>query len=751
MTITIHSKSADAQIINVSRRRFFQGLGGLTLGLALPPLLTGAGDAQAAGTPSTANFQPNAFVRIGADDSVTVIAKHLEMGQGAYTGLATLVAEELDADWKQIRVEGAPADVKRYANTLLGVQGTGGSTAMANSYEQMRRAGAAARAMLVQAAAQQWQVAPESLSVQDGVVTHAASGRRARFGQLAEAAAKLPVPENAPLKDPKDFRLIGRQNLHRVDNTDKTNGRALYTQDVKLPGMLVAVIAHPPKFGAKLKSFDAAKAKAVPGVVAVVPVTGSERFQGGVAVLAKNTWVARRGRDALAIEWDESKAFSLSSDAILARYRDAASRPGELVFETGNPTAAFAKPAKLIEADYEVPFLSHSAMEPLNCVVSLSDKGCEIINGEQWQTGDQMAAAQLLGIAPEAVTIKQLYAGGSFGRRANPFSDYVLEAVAIAKAARETGVRAPVKMVWTREDDTRGGYYRPAFVHRTRMAIDADGNLAAWHHRVVGQSIFKGTAMEKFVVKNGLDTTSYEGTLEPYAVPNARLELHTAEDIGVPIQWFRSVGHSHSAFVSESLIDEAAAAGNKDPLALRRTLLAKHPRHLAALNLAAEKAGWGQPLAPGKDGERRGRGIAVHESFNTVVAQVAEVTVAKDGALRVDRVVCAVNCGVAINPDVIRAQMEGGVGFGLSAALHGAITLKDGQVQQSNFHEYPVLRINEMPRVEVHIVPSAEKPTGVGEPGVPPVAPAVTNAIHAAIGKRIRVLPIGDQLKTSAA
>jgi isoquinoline 1-oxidoreductase beta subunit len=739
-----------AEPVNVSRRRFFQGFGGLTLGIYLAPLFGESANAEAAAAQAAA-FQPNAFVRIGTDDSVTVIAKHIEMGQGAYTGLATLVAEELDAGWKQIAVEGAPADVKRYANTLLGVQGTGGSTAMANSFEQMRRAGACARAMLVAAAAQQWKVAPDAISVRDGVVSHAASGRSARFGQLASAAAKLPVPADAPLKQPKDFRLIGRQLLPRVDGADKSNGRALYTQDVKLPGMLVALIAHPPKFGAKLKSFDGAGAKAVPGVVAVLPIAGNGRFQGGVAVLAKNTWVARKGRDALKIEWDESQAFALSSEQILARYREAAGREGALVSETGNPGAAFAHPAQLIEADYEVPFLAHSAMEPLNCVVTLSAGACDIINGEQWQTGDQMAVAQFLGIAPEAVTIRQLYAGGSFGRRGNPYSDYVVEAVAIAKAARDAGIDAPVKMVWTREDDTRGGYYRPAFLHRARLAIDADGNLAGWHHRVVGQSIFQGTAMEKFVVKNGLDTTSYEGTLEPYAVPNARLELHTAQDIGVPIQWFRSVGHTHSAFVSESLLDEAAAAGRRDPLEMRRALLAKHPRHLGVLNLAAEKAGWGKPLAPGKPGERRGRGIAVHESFGSFVAQVAEVTVAQDGALKVDRVVCAVDCGIAINPDVIRAQIEGGVGFGLSAALHGAITLKDGMVQQSNFHEYQVLRINEMPQVEVHILPSAEKPTGVGEPGVPPIAPAVTNAIFAAVGKRIRVLPIGEQLKTSAA
>jgi isoquinoline 1-oxidoreductase beta subunit len=746
----INKENSGAGIVNVSRRRFLGSAGGLTLGLLLGPL-PGAAEARASHAAAAAGFQPNAFVRIGADDSVTVIAKHLEMGQGAYTGLATLVAEELDADWNRVAVEGAPADVKRYANTLLGVQGTGGSTAMANSWEQMRRAGAAARAMLVAAAAQQWRVTPADITVRDGLVMHAASGRQARFGALAEAASKLPVPKDAPLKDPKDFRLIGRQQLHRVDSADKSNGRARYTQDVQLPGMLVAVIAHPPKFGATVKSFDAAKAKAVPGVVAVLPVAGNGHFQGGVAVLAKNTWVARRGRDALDIAWDESKAFKLGSEQILARYREAAGQEGALVFQHGDAAAALAKSAKLIEADYEVPFLAHSPMEPLNCVVTLTDAGCEIINGEQWQTGDQMAAAQLLGIAPEAVTIRQLYAGGSFGRRANPYSDYVLEAVAIAKAARDAGIRAPVKMVWTREDDTRGGYYRPAFLHRARLAIDADGNLAAWHHRVVGQSIFKGTAMEKFVVKDGLDTTSWEGTLQPYAVPNARLELHTAEDIGVPIQWFRSVGHSHSAFVSESLIDEAAAAGGKDPLALRRALLAQQPRHLAVLNLAAEQAGWDKPLAPGKPGERRGRGIAVHESFNTVVAHVAEVTVGQDGALRVDRVVCAVDCGIAINPDVIRAQMEGGAGFGLSAALHGAITLKDGVVQQSNFHEYGVLRMHEMPRVEVHIVPSAEKPTGVGEPGVPPIAPALTNAIHAATGKRIRVLPVGDQLKPAAA
>jgi len=743
--------SRDILIVNESRRRFLQGAGGLALGIYTGAAFADSGTA-APGSGgdklvAAVNFEPNAFVRIGADNTVTVVSKHLEMGQGTFTGLATLLAEELDADWELVRVEGAPADAARYKNLMMGIQLTGGSTAMANSYEQMRKAGAAARAMLVAAAAQEWKVPAASITVDKGWLH--AKGHKASFGQLAARAAQQPVPQDVALKDPKDFKLIGKQKLHRKDHADKTNGTALFTQDYKLPDMLVAVVAHPQRFGATPKTVNADKAKAVPNVVAVVPFGGDNKTRfSGVAVLAKNTWAARSGRDALEIEWDESQAFKLGSEQILAQYKEMAGKDGLVARKEGDAAAAFeAKPAKLIEAEYELPYLAHSAMEPLNCLVSLGDGTCQIVNGEQMHTPDQGAVAALLGIKPEQVSITQLYAGGSFGRRANPHADYVLEAVSIAKAARDQGVKAPVKLVWTREDDTRAGHYRPAFYHKAKLGLDGSGKLVAWQHHLVAQSIIKGTAFEGFMVKDGIDATSVEGVADmAYAVPNLRVELSTPDNIAVPVQWWRSVGHSANAFVKEGLVDEAAVAAGQDPYEYRRAMLGGAPRLKAVLELAAAQAGWGKPLKPGATGEKRGRGIAVHESFNSYVAQVAEVTVKPDGSFKVDRVVCAVDCGVAINPDVIAAQMQGGIGYGLSAALHGAITLKDGVVQESNFHQYIPLRINEMPAVEVHIMPSGEKPTGVGEPGTPPIAPALCNALFNATGKRIRKLPIADQM-----
>ncbi|MBI4293161.1 MAG: xanthine dehydrogenase family protein molybdopterin-binding subunit [Betaproteobacteria bacterium] len=726
------------EIVNLSRRDFLKAGAGLTLGIVTAGAWAQAaaagaasGGALAAGTPKFRGFEPNAFVRIGADDSVTVIAKHLEMGQGTYTGLATLVAEELDADWKQIRVEGAPADTARYKNLFWGAQGTGGSSAVANSYEQLRKAGASARAMLVSAAARRWGVAPDSLSVRRGVVLHKASGRKAKFGQLAADAATLPVPADVNLKDPKEFRYIGK-HAGRTDSRAKSSGVALFTQDMRLPGMLTALVAHPPRFGAKMKSFDASKAKAVKGVVDVVAVPQ------GVAVLANDFWSANKGRDALAIDWDESDAFKLGSAAIMAEYKKLAATAGLPVRKDGDAEGAFAGAATVLEAAFEFPYLAHAAMEPMNCVVKLDRDACEIWNGEQFQTVDQAAVARVVGLKPEQVKINMLYAGGSFGRRANPHSDYVVEAAAIAKAIAG---RSPIKLVWTREDDMRAGYYRPMYFHSLKGALDAQGNIVAWEQRIVGQSIMAGTAMEGSMIKDGIDATSVEGASTlPYAIPNLSIELHSPR-LSVPVQWWRSVGSTHTAFSTETFLDELAAAGGKDPYEYRRALLAKHPRHRGVLELAAQKAGWGKPLAPSKIG-RRGRGIAVHESFKTFVAQVAEVTLRPDGALRVDRVVCAVDCGVAVNPDVIRAQMESGIAYGLTAALYGAITLADGVVEQSNFHDYVSLRIGEMPRVEVHIVPSHENPTGVGEPATPVIAPAVANAVYAASGTRVRSLPI---------
>jgi isoquinoline 1-oxidoreductase beta subunit len=672
-------------------------------------------------------------VRIGTDNTVTVIVKHFEMGQGTFTGLPTLVAEELDADWSQIRAEGAPADATRYNNLFMGqMQGTGGSTAMANSYDQMRKAGAAARAMLVAAAAERWKVAAGEITISRGVVQHAATNKTARFGSLAAAAAKQPVPQDVKLKEAKDFVFIGRR-APRTDARAKSNGTAVYTQDFKLPGMLTALVAHPPRFGGKVKSFDAAKAKAVGGVVDVVAIPQ------GVAVLANDFWSAKKGRDALAVEWDEAGAFKLGSEEIMAEYRRLIATPGATAKKEGDVAAALGSAAKTFEAVYEFPYLAHACMEPMNCVVKLSTDACEIWNGEQFQSIDQPAVAQLLGMKPEQVKLNMLFAGGSFGRRANPQSDYVLEAVQVAKAI---GGRVPVKLVWTREDDMRAGYYRPAYVHALKGGLDAQGNIVAWQHRIAGQSILTGTAFEGMMVKDGIDATSVEGASNlPYAIPNLGVELHSPK-MGVPVQWWRSVGSTHTAFSTETFLDELAAAAGKDPFQLRRALLAKAPRHKRVLEMAATEADWTLPLVSARVGDRRGRGIAVHESFNTVVAQVAEVTVRKDGSWRLDRVMCAVDCGVAVNPDIVRAQMESGIAYGLTAAMYGAITLKDGVVEQSNFHDYMPLRLTEMPRIGVYIARSDEKPTGVGEPSTPVIAPAVANALAAATGKRIRALPI---------
>ncbi|HUL91312.1 MAG TPA: xanthine dehydrogenase family protein molybdopterin-binding subunit [Burkholderiales bacterium] len=726
-------------ILNLSRRDFLKAGAGLTLGVALPGALAQmAGPGQGGtGAAAAAAFEPNAFVRIGSDNTVTVIVKHLEMGQGTYTGLPTLVAEELDADWSQIRVEGAPADASRYNNLFMGpMQGTGGSTAMANSFEQMRKAGAAARAMLVAAAAERWKVAPDTVSVSRGAVLHQPSNRRASFGSLAAQAAKQPVPQEVKLKDSKDFTFIGRR-APRTDSRAKSNGSAIYTQDVKLPGMLTALVAHPPRFGGKVKSFDAAKAKEVKGVVDVVAVPQ------GVAVLAADFWSAKKGRDALSVDWDESGAFKLGSGEIMAEYRRLAATPGLPARKEGDVAAALASAARTFEAVYEFPYLAHATMEPMNCVVRLSADACEIWNGEQFQSIDQPAVAAVLGMKPEQVKLNMLYAGGSFGRRANPQADYVVEAVHIAKAIAGPGrENRPVKLVWTREDDMRAGYYRPMYCHALKAGLDAQGNLVAWQHRIVGQSILAGSAFEGMMVKDGIDATSVEGAANlPYLIPNLGVELHSPK-MGVPVQWWRSVGSTHTAFSTETFLDEIAAAAGKDPFQLRRALLAKSPRHRAVLETAATESDWTLPLVSARVGDRRGRGIAVHESFNTVVAQVAEVTVRRDGAWRIDRVMCAVDCGVAVNPDVIRAQMESGIAFGLTAAMYGAITLKDGAVEQSNFHDYMPLRLPEMPRIGVYIARSDQKPTGVGEPATPVIAPAVANALAAATGKRIRSLPI---------
>lgn len=707
---------------------------GLTLALYLPgcgrePETAAAGPGQAGErVVPEVEFEPNAFVRILPDDRVEVVMKHLEMGQGTYTGLATLVAEELDADWSQIVPVPAPADPERYNNLQWGrLQGTGGSTAIANAYTQMRQAGATARHLLVQAAAAEWGVPAAGIRVSKGVLSHADSGRTARFGELAAAAADQPVPDEVLLKEPEDFTLIGTF-LPRLDNAAKLDGSAVYTQDIQLPGMRVAVVAHPPRFGTKVRGFNAEAAKQVRGVTEVVEIPS------GVAVLADNTWSAIRGREALEVEWDESAAFRMSSHEILEDYRDRAKGPAAVARSEGDAAGALDNATTRLTAAMHMPYLAHAAMEPLNCVMQLTEDGCEVWNGEQFQTVDQQNVAQVLGLKPEQVKINMLYAGGSFGRRANPHSDYLVETAHIVRAASGRG---PVKLVWTREDDMRGGYYRPFYYHELEAGLDGEGMPLAWRHRIVGQSIMSGTVMEGGMVRDGVDATSVEGAANlPYAIPNLTVDLVTTT-LPVPVQWWRSVGSTHTAFAVESFIDRLARAAGRDPVEYRRRLLRDQPRHLGVLELAAEKAGWGRPLPEG-----RARGVAVHESFNSYVAEVAEVSLGEGNRINVERVVIAVDCGVPVNPDNIRAQMEGGMAFGLAAALMSEITLEDGQVVQSNFDGYAVLGMDRMPEVEVHIVPSTEPPTGVGEPATPVIAPAVANALSALTGQDFDRLPL---------
>jgi isoquinoline 1-oxidoreductase beta subunit len=715
-----------------TRRAFLKGAGTVTA-MALTIGFEWAGPtrrAAAMAAPSAgALFTPNAFLRIGADNSVTVIAKHVEMGQGAYTGIATVVAEELDADWSRVRVESAPADAKRYANLAFGtIQGTGGSSAMANSWMQLREAGGKARAMLLTAAATEWHVPVEELTVEKSIVYHSGSKRQARFGSLVGRAAALAVPETVKLKDAKDFKLIGHQ-VPRVDVAAKVDGSAQFTLDVMLPGTLVALLKRPPQFGATVKSFDATAAHAIPGVVKVVQVPR------GVAVVAKSFWAAKQGRDALAVEWDDTNAEKRSSAALMDEYRRLADQPALTARTEGDSAQAIRNAAHKVSASYEFPYLAHAPMEPLDAVVKLTANRCEIWAGDQFQTVDQANAAETAGLDPQQVSIHTLYAGGSFGRRANPGSDYIVEAVSIAKAYGADGT--PIKLQWTREDDILGGLYRPMYFHKLEAGLNDKRELTGWRHVIVGQSIMADSFLAG-MIKDGIDPSSVEGAASiAYAIPNITVELSTTRT-GVPVLWWRVVGSSHTIFAVEAFIDEVAHAAGEDGFTFRRKLLEHEPRMKAVLELAAEKAGWSSgPMPKGK-----GRGIAVAEAFETYVAQVAEVSVDEAGHVKVDRVVCAVDCGTPINPDIIAAQMEGGIGFGLGAVLYGAITLKDGRIEQDNFDSYRVLRMNEMPKVEVHIVPSTQAPTGVGEPGVAPVGPAVANAIFAATGKRIHVLPI---------
>ncbi len=727
-----------------SRRRFLIGAAvagaGLTIGIGLPGIRT-ARSQTASADAIVSPFE--AYLRIAPDNTVTVLSAHFEMGQGSYTGIATLVAEELDADWSQLRVEGASGNPKLYGNLAIGgaFQLTGGSTAMASSFLRYRQAGAIARAMLVAAASKAWNVPADEIMVEKGVLTHR-SGKRASMGELADAAARLgdatlasmQPATDLPLKDPSEFTLIGNPELVRVDNVAKTTGAPVFTLDVRLPGMLTAVVAHPPVFGAKARSFDATAARAVKGVTDVVEIPR------GIAVVATTTWAAIKGREVLSVEWDESGAERRGSEALAAEYRklldatDAATARRD-----GDPAAALAAGQKH-EAVFEFPYLAHAALEPMNAVAWRHEDGLEVWGGHQMPDLYQAVAAQIAELPLEKVKLHVMMSGGSFGRRATPDADVIAEAVGVAKAI---GWKAPVKVQWTREDDMTGGRYRPAYVHKVEAALDGAGHVVAWRQRVVGQSIMDGTPFAAFV-RNGVDPTSVEGASNlPYAIPNVAVELVTTKT-GVPVLWWRSVGSTHTAYAAEVFLDELAQAAGKDPIAFRLAMLQDKPRHRAVLEKVRDASGWGTPAAEG-----RARGVALAESFGSYVAQVAEVSLV-DGQVKVHKVVCAVDCGIAINPDIIKAQMQGGIGFGLGAILKGAITLDGGKVVETNFDSYDVLRMVEMPQVEVHIVPSSENPTGVGEPGVPPIGPAVANAVAALTGKRVRVLPLSRNDLSSA-
>lgn len=709
----------------LSRRNFLKAGALVGGGLVVAFVVPGGRRLAFAQAPAGAPLAPNAFLRIGSDDRVTVLLAHSEMGQGIWTTLPMLINEELDADWSKISVEHAPA-APAYAHTAFGAQMTGGSTTTWSEFDRYRQAGATARTLLVQAAAARFGVAAGDCRTENGRVV--CGERSASYGELAEAAGALPAPGEVALRAPKDWKLIGK-STRRLDTPEKVTGRAVFGIDVQFEGLKTAVVARAPVFGATVKSFDGRAALAVPGVLKVLQVPS------GVAVVAEHFWAAKQGRDALQVDWDLGPNAALDSDALRRQFGELAGTPGAVAATAGDAAKALAGADKVVEAEYFVPYLAHAAMEPLNCTVRIGADGCEVWTGTQFQTGDQAAAARITGLKPEQLQVHTTFLGGAFGRRANPTSDFVSEAVHVAKAAG-----LPVKTVWTREDDTRGGFYRPMFLERARVALGKDGLPTAWHQVLVGQSIMAGTPFEGSI-KDGVDGSSVEGVSDsPYVkgTPDHRVELHSPRT-GIPVLWWRSVGHSQNAFAMESLVDELAAAAGEDPLAYRRRLLKDHPRHLGVLNLAAEKAGWGSKLPEG-----HARGIAVHESFGSYVAQVAEVSVER-GAVRVHRVVCAIDCGVAVNPLMIAAQMESGIVYGLSAALHGRIRFKDGRVQESNYHDYRVLRLDQMPVVETHVVPSTERPGGVGEPGTPPIAPAVANALFALTGQRLRELPLRVQ------
>ena len=715
------------------RRSFLKlaGAGGLALG-AFPHLAM----AQAASALKPTQ-QPSAFVQIAGNGEVTVTINRLEFGQGVHTALPMILAEELDADWSLVRSRHGSNDAA-YVDPAFGIHITGGSHSIKNSFTQYRELGARARAMLLGAAAARWKVDVASLRTEAGAVM-GPGGRRLGYGELAEAAMALPVPEKVTLKKPEDFRIIGRPTP-RLDARAKSSGRQDYGIDIRLPGQLTAVVARPPVFGARLASVDDGAARAVKGVKAVlrVPLDGGAE---GIAVVADGYWQATQGREALKLEWDTSAVEKVDSQRQLAAYRELAGRPGPRSYDAD--MAPLATAPRQLEAEFVFPYLAHAAMEPLNCTVALTEGRAELWVGSQCAGLDAAAAARVLDLKPEQVVVHVQMAGGGFGRRFSSTGDNVVEACVIAKAARAAGLNAPLRTLWSREDDMRGGFYRPMHLHRARIGFDEQGKVLAWDHVIVGQSITTGSVFEQFQVKNGIDATATEGMRDPYPLP-MRLTVHHPK-LNVPVLWWRSVGSTHTAFVMETLLDEIARATKLDPVAYRMELFGdQHPRHRAALQLAVDKSGYGKTsLAAG-----RAWGVAVHESFDSVVAYVVEASV-KDGQPVLHRVTAGIHCNLAVNPRTVEAQVQGAAIMGLSMCLSGsAITLKDGVVEQSNFGDYTVARITDVPEFDVHIVPSAEPPTGMGEPGLPPLAPAFANAIAQLTGKPLRQLPFNLENKS---
>jgi isoquinoline 1-oxidoreductase beta subunit len=738
--------SRTSRTANLSRRAFLAAGtaagGGLLLSIHLLPALTREANAGDGGT-----FAPDAFVRVGRDGLVTLIMHKVEMGQGTYTSMPMLLAEELEVDLSQVRLEHAPPNDQLYAEPLFGVQETGGSTSVRGNWEPLRQAGATARSLLEAAAAQTWNVDAKSCHAARGEVIHEPSGRRLGYGALADKAAALPLPRNVPLKDPKDFKLIGT-SAKRLDAPDKVNGTAEFGIDVKVNGMKFAMVAACPVFGGKLASVDDNKAKAIKGVHQIV------RLNDAVAVVANHTGAAKKGLAALDIRWDEGPNAKLSTNDIVRRLAAASQRSGVVARQQGDPDKAMASAARKVEAVYEAPFLAHDTMKPVNCTVHVSPDGCDVWVGTQVPTFTQTAAAKVTGLPPERVRVHNHLLGGGFGRRLEV--DFIVRAVEIAKQ-----VAGPVKVVWTREEDIQHDMYRPYYYDRIAAGLDERGKPIAWTHRITGSSIMARVTSELFpktlkvmraaglhnliAMVRGLDVDAVDGAAEPpYTLDNIRVDYVREEPPGIPTAFWRGVGPTHNIFVVESFIDELAVAAKQDPFEYRRALLDKSPRAKAVLELAAERAGWGRPLPLGS-----GRGISLLHAFGeTYIAAVAEVSVSKEGDVRVQRVVCAVDCGIMVNPDTVKAQMESGIIFGITAALFGEITIKDGRVEQGNFDDYRMLRIDEAPLIDIHLVRSTEAPGGIGEPGTSAVIPAVTNAIFAATGKRIRKLPVDSaQLK----